>query len=177
MTVKIIASLLLIGAIPMAAAQGRDKNQLQQTLLASTAGNKAEGKVILDKVCITCHKFGEAGKEIGPDLTSIAATRKRPEIIESLLWPSKVMADQYKPDMVQTKDGDVFVGLVTKENARAITLVTAEHPETPVEILKSKIQDRQKSSTSTMPENLLDAYTPEQIQGLIALLLAGPGGQ
>jgi putative heme-binding domain-containing protein len=175
MTVKIIASLLLIGAIPMAAAQGRDKDQLQKTLLAGTTGSKADGKLILDKVCITCHKVGDAGKEIGPDLTTIAATRTRPEIIESLLWPSRVMADQYKPDMVQTKDGDVFVGLVTKENARAITLVTAEHPETPVEILKSKIQDRQKSSTSTMPENLLDAYTPEQIQGLIALLLSGPG--
>ena len=177
MTVKIIASLLLIGAIPLAAGQVRDKDQLQQTLLSSTSGNKADGKAILDKVCITCHKFGDAGKELGPDLTTIASKLKRVEIIEALLFPSKVIGDQYKPDMVQTKDGDVFVGLVTKENARAITLVTAEHPETPVEVLKSKIQDRQKSTTSTMPENVLDAYTPEQIQGLIALLLAGPGGQ
>ncbi len=30
---------------------------------------------------------------------------------------------------------------------------------------------------SAMPENLLDPYTPDQIAGLIALLLAGPGLQ
>lgn len=177
MTHKIIASLLLLGAIPLAAAQGRDKNQLQQTLLAGTAGNKADGKLIFDKVCITCHKFGDAGKEIGPDLTTVAAKLKRAEIIESLLFPSKVIGDQYQPVLVQTKDGDIFSGLVLKENARALTLVTSDHPEKPVEILKSKIQDRQKSTTSAMPENLLDTYTPEQIAGLVALLLAGPGGQ
>ena len=77
---------------------------------------------------------------------------------------------------VQTKDGDIISGLVLKENARAVTIATSDHPEAPVEVLKSKIQERAKSTTSMMPENLLDAYTPEQISGLIALLLAGPGG-
>lgn len=176
-TLNIAAALSLAAVLPLTAAQARDKDALQRTLLAATTGDKAAGRAILDKVCVNCHKFGDAGKEIGPDLSSLAATRKRPEVIESLLWPSKVIADQYRPDMVQTKDGDVFVGLVTKENARAITLVTSEHPETPIEILKSKIQERQKSSTSTMPENLLDPYTPEQIAGLIALIMAGAGGQ
>lgn len=178
-----IATLGLAGALsfaaswPAAAVQTRDKDALQKTLLAATTGDKAAGRAIFDKVCVNCHKFGDAGKEIGPDLTTIAATRKRPEIIESLLWPSKVIADQYQPVMIQTKDGDIFSGLVVKENARAVTLVTSDHPEAPVEILKSKIQERQKSTVSAMPENLLDPYTPDQIAGLIALLLAGPGGQ
>ena len=77
--------------------------------------------------------------------------------------------------MIQTKDGDIVSGLVLKENARALTLATSEHPEAPVEILKSKIQERQKSTVSTMPEGVLDGYTPEQIAGLIAYLLGGPG--
>jgi len=176
---NLIATLSLAGALsisatlPTAATQTHDKDALQKTLLATTTGDKAAGRAIFDKVCINCHKLGEAGKEIGPDLTTIAATRKRPEVIESLLWPSRVIADQYQPVMIQTKDGDIFSGLVTKENARAVTLVTSEHPETPIEILKSKIQERQKSTVSAMPENLLDAYTPDQIAGLIALLLSG----
>ena len=78
--------------------------------------------------------------------------------------------------LARTKDGDIISGLVLKENARAVTIATSDHPEAPVEVLKSKIQERAKSTTSMMPENLLDAYTPEQISGLIALLLAGPGG-
>ena len=183
MTAKIIATLNLAAALSLTAAlplyatsQARDKEALQKTLLAASGGDKAAGRVIMDKVCITCHKFGDAGKEIGPDLSSLAATRTRPEVIESLIWPSKVIADQYQPVLIQTKDGDIFSGLVTKENARAVTMVTSEHPETPIEILKSKIQERQKSTVSAMLENLLDPYTPEQIAGLVALLMAGAGG-
>ena len=81
-----------------------------------------------------------------------------------------------EPTLIQTKDGDIISGLVLKENARAVTIATSDHPEAPVEVLKSKIQERAKSTTSMMPENLLDAYTPQQIAGLVALLLAGPGG-
>lgn len=184
MTPKIIASLQVVVAVSLVAAvplrgempQARDREALQKTLLAASAGDKAAGKAIFDKVCVTCHKFGEAGKEIGPNLTSIAAKLKRPEIIEALLWPSKTIEDKYQPTLIQTKDGDIISGLVVKENARAVTIATADHPEAPVEVLKSKMQDRAKSTTSMMPENLLDAYTPEQISGLIALLLAGPGG-
>ncbi len=172
-TLSLAGALSISATLPTAATQTRDRDALQKTLLATTTGDKAAGRAIFDKVCASCHKLGDAGKEIGPDLTTIAATRKRPEIIESLLWPSRVIADQYQPVLIQTKDGDIFSGLVMKENARAVTLVTAEHPETPVEILKSKIQERQKSTVSAMPENLLDAYTPDQIAGLIALLLSG----
>lgn len=173
----LVGALSFSATLPATATQARDKDALQKALLAATAGDKAAGRAIFDKVCVNCHKFGDVGKEIGPDLSTISATRKRPEIIESLLWPSKVIADQYQPVLIQTKDGDIFSGLVLKENARAVTLVTSEHPEAPIEILKSKIQERQKSTVSAMPENLLDAYTPEQIAGLIALLLAGPGAQ
>jgi putative heme-binding domain-containing protein len=153
-----------------------DKAALQAALIApaAPAGDPAVGKPIFEKVCATCHKFGTAGKEVGPDLSAVASRLKKPEIVEALLWPSKAIADQYTPLMIQTKDGDVVTGLLVKENARAITLLTPEAPDKPVEILKSKIQERGKSTVSSMPENLLDPYTPEQIAGLIAFLLAGP---
>jgi putative heme-binding domain-containing protein len=175
-TPLIISAAVLGGAISISAAQTPDRAARQATLTAAPGGNKALGKPIFEKVCANCHKFGTVGKEIGPELTAIAATRKRPEIIESMLFPSKIIADQYKPDLIQTKDGDIVSGLVIKENARAVTIVTSDHPEKPVEVLKSQIQARKKSSVSAMPEGLLDTYTNEQVLGLIAFLLAGPGG-
>lgn len=138
-------------------------------------GNKALGKPIFDKVCASCHKFGAVGKTIGPDLSAIAAKLKRPELIESMLFPSKLIADHYKPELIQTKDGDIVSGLVIKENARAVTLVTSDHPEKPIDVLKSQIQARKKSSVSAMPEGLLDGYTNAQVAGLIAFLLGGAG--
>ena len=167
---------MLASAIAVTAAQTPDRAARMQTLTAASGGNKALGKPIFEKVCANCHKFGAEGKEIGPELSAIAATRKRPEILESMFFPSKIIADQYKPDLIQTKDGDIVSGLVIKENARAVTLVTSDHPEKPIEVLKSQIQARKKSSVSAMPEGLLDTYSNDQVLGLVAFLLAGPGG-
>jgi putative heme-binding domain-containing protein len=175
-TTSIIAPVVLGSAISISATQTPDRAARQTALVAAPAGNKALGKPIFDKVCASCHKFGAAGKTIGPDLSTIAAKLKRPELIESMLFPSKLIADLYKPELIQTKDGDIVSGLVIKENVRAVTVVTADHPEKPIDVLKSQIQARKKSSVSAMPEGLLDTYTNEQIAGLVAFLLAGPGG-
>lgn len=171
-----ISAVVLCSAISLSATQTPDRAARQATLIAAPGGNKALGKPIFEKVCANCHKFGAAGKEIGPDLSAIAAKLKRPEMIEAMLFPSKLIADQYKPELIQTKDGDIVSGLVIKENVRAVTLVTSDHPEKPIEVLKSQIQARKKSTVSAMPEGLLDAYTNDQILGLVAFLLAGPGG-
>jgi putative heme-binding domain-containing protein len=173
---SIIAALGLAGAIAHAASTDtvpQDRTARLAKLTAMSGGDPALGKPIFDKVCSTCHKFGATGNTIGPDLTTIAAKLKRPELIESMLFPSKVIADQYKPELIQTKDGDIISGLIVKENARAVTLVTTEHPDKPVEVLKSQIQARRKSTTSTMPEGLLDSYSDEQVNGLVAYLLRG----
>lgn len=172
----IIAALILAGAISVTGTQTPDRAARQAVLTAAAGGDKALGKPIFEKICANCHTFGAVGKQIGPELTAIAAKLKRPEIIEAVLFPSKLIADQYKPELIQTKDGDIVSGLVIKENARAVTLVTSDHPEKPIEVLKSQIQARKKSSVSAMPEGLLDTYTNEQVLGLIAFLLAGPGG-
>jgi putative heme-binding domain-containing protein len=175
-TTSIIAAVVLGSAISISATQTPDRAARQAALIAAPAGNKAIGKPIFEKVCASCHKFGALGKTIGPDLSAIAAKLKRPELIESLLFPSKLIADQYKPELIQTKDGDIVSGLVVKENARAVTLVTSDKPDKPIDVLKSQIQARKKSSVSAMPEGLLDTLTNDQVAGLIAFLLAGPGG-
>lgn len=171
-----IGVVVLGSAISISATQAPDRADRQVVLTALVGGNKALGKPIFEKVCANCHKFGAVGKSIGPDLSTIAAKLKRPEVIEAMLFPSKLIADQYKPELIQTKDGDIISGLVIKENVRAVTIVTSDHPEKPIDVLKSNIQARKKSSVSAMPEGLLDTYTNEQVAGLVAFLLAGPGG-
>lgn len=39
--------------------------------------------------CAICHKAGDAGGDIGPDLSSIGGKFDRPHLVESLLQPSK----------------------------------------------------------------------------------------
>src|SRR5687767_12685049 len=65
------------------------------------------GRAVFEKQCASCHRFGELGKEVGPDLTTIASRFKKKDLLESTLWPSKTISDQYQSEMFELKDGSV----------------------------------------------------------------------
>jgi putative heme-binding domain-containing protein len=133
-----------------------------------------EGRGVFDKLCAQCHKFGVIGKEIGPDLTTMTSRLKKKDILESILWPSKTISDQFEMAMIQTKAGDVISGMVQRENAQAVFMVTAQAPDKPIRVLKAQIQERKKSSVSMMPEGLVDGLGVGPVGSLMAFLLGRP---
>ncbi len=135
-------------------------------------GQPEKGKEIFEKECASCHRHGNAGKDFGPDLTTISRRFKKKDILEAVLWPSKTISDQYGSIIVETKDGDVINALLVREDAQKLVLKTAE-VERPIEVPKSKVRDRRPSKISIMPEGLLDGYSLDQISHLFAFLLSG----
>lgn len=139
------------------------------------AGSPAAGRPIYEKVCAACHRFGEAiGKDVGPDLSTIVSRFKRRDVLESILWPSKVISDQYRSQMFEMKDGSVQSGVVLRENAISVFLRTAESPERPVPVPKAQIANRGESTVSLMPAGLLDGYSQAEIADLLAFVMAPP---
>ena len=132
------------------------------------------GRAVFEKVCATCHTFGAVGKEVGPDLTAIASRMKRPELVESILWPSRTIPDQYQMTLIETKAGDFVGGMVRREDAVRVVIVTAQALDKPITVPKTQIKFRKKSTTSLMPEDLLAEFSLPQVAGLVAFLLAGP---
>lgn len=139
------------------------------------AGLAEAGRPIFEKVCASCHRFGEAiGRDVGPDLTTILSRFKRRDVLESILWPSKVISDQYKAEMFELKDGKVITGVIVRENAANAFVRTAESPDKPVAIPKAQIANRAESTVSLMPPGLLDGYTEADISNLLAFVMAPP---
>ncbi len=139
------------------------------------AGSPEAGRPLFEKVCAACHRFGEAiGKDVGPDLTTIASRFKKRDLLESILWPSKVISDQYKSEMFEMKDGSVLSGVIVRENAANVFLRTAENPERPVPVPKAQIANRGESTVSLMPAGLLDGYSQTEISNLLGFVLAPP---
>ena len=134
----------------------------------------ADGRAIFEKACATCHKFGSLGKPIGPDLSTLAAKQSKKDVLESILWPSRAIGDQYQTVMIEKKDGNIVAGMVQREDAARVVLVAATALDAPVTVLKSQIKVRQKSSTSLMPEVLLNDYTVPQVASLVAFLFSPP---
>jgi hypothetical protein len=64
----------------------------------------------LDCQCIKCHRFGNEGGAVGPDLTAISSRFAAKDILESILEPSKVVSEQYQNMIVTTKGDKTIVG-------------------------------------------------------------------
>lgn len=140
-------------------------------------GDAEAGRALYDKLCATCHRFGGIGRDVGPDLTTITSRFKKRDILESILWPSKVVSDQYQAEMIELKDGKVVTGVLVRESAAAVLVRTAENPEKPVAVPKGQIATRAPSPVSLMPEGLFSGLSHDEIANLLAFVMAPPPAQ
>jgi putative heme-binding domain-containing protein len=141
-------------------------------------GDPARGLAVFrDALCIRCHQAHARGPAVGPDLTHVAGRFSRRDMLESILTPSKVVAENYRNVQVSTRDGRVLVGRVVVEgDYRSQTLRLATEPLQPAviaEIDKREIQQTRESETSPMPAGLLDSFSSEEILDLLAFLESG----
>ena len=133
--------------------------------------NFNRGKAVFeDAQCSACHRYGDRGGSIGPDLTAVSARFKRLDILESITEPSKVVSEQFMNTALKTADGKIIVGRIVQEEADSV--VVAPNPLEPatVTVKKSEIKTRELSKISPMPEGLLNTFTKEEILDLLAFL-------
>ncbi|HWY77800.1 MAG TPA: heme-binding protein [Verrucomicrobiae bacterium] len=134
----------------------------------------AKGKDAFSEAqCVLCHRFGNKGGSVGPDLTAVSSRFSRRDILESIILPSKVVSDQYYNTIIETKDGDDVVGRVSDEDDKKVVVMTNPMTDTKTEVLKSNISKRDTSKLSPMPEGLVNTFTQDEILDLIAYLEAG----
>jgi putative heme-binding domain-containing protein len=120
--------------------------------------------------CIKCHRFGNEGGAVGPDLTAISSRFTRRDVLESILEPSKVVSEQYKNVVINTKTGKVIVGRLMDENKERLVLQPDPLSPERVEVKKSNVESRDLSPVSPMPERLADVLSKEEILDLLAYL-------
>lgn len=173
------ASFVLMSLFVVAhgAATARQDDKAKEEILAAQskdekAGTPAAGRKTFEERCAVCHRFGGIGKDVGPDLTTIASRFTRRDVLESILWPSKVISDQYLPEIFELSDGKVVSGLIVRENATAVLVRTPENPEKPTVVTKSQIANRSASTASIMPEGLYEKLSPAELSDLLAFVLA-----
>ena len=71
---------------------------------------------------LSCHRVGEHGGQVGPDLSEGGAKQKVAHIVESLIWPQRVVKEEYQSVAVLTVDGQVFRGYPVKEDAQVLVI-------------------------------------------------------
>lgn len=141
-----------------------------QRLLTTEAVAKAspqKGKMIFQRSCGVCHKMHGEGGIIGPDLTGSNRTNTA-YLLSNMLEPSADIQDDYKMVVITTQDGRTYSGNIVSENNKELTLRIVGQDA--VTINKSKIQSKEISTNSMMPEGLLNTLTDQEVLDLVAFL-------
>jgi len=133
--------------------------------------NFASGKAAFnDAQCMLCHRLGNDGGSVGPELTAASSKYSRRDILESILEPSKVVSEQFQNYTVVKKDGEAETGRIVDETGQKIVVQPGPLSPDRIEIQKSDIVERRPSTLSPMPDSLLDQFTKEEILDLLAYI-------
>lgn len=123
--------------------------------------------------CVVCHRFAGDGGSTGHDLTQAAGRFTFKDLAESIIDPSKVVSDQYKTTLVETKDGKTYSGRVVAATRDAITLLVDPEDSTKLVTVKNdNIESKELSSVSLMPKDLLKTLNENEVLDLMAYLLS-----
>jgi len=134
-------------------------------------GQAARGVTVFasaKSACVACHKIGNIGGAVGPELTNIGKQRTATQIAESLLYPSHQIDEKYRPYQILTSDQEILRGYRVHEDDKIVTLRDPSRG-TEQSVDKDDIEQMQPSP-SLMPEGLIEALTSTQRNDLVAFI-------
>ncbi len=118
--------------------------------------------------CVKWHTVGRSGGNVGPDLTTMGSQYSRHDLVESILYPSKVVREGYQQIIAETKEDEVISGLLSAETTEELTLRDGEgnlH-----RIAKARLKKRRTSERSLMPEGLHEVLSLQEFADLLSFL-------
>ena len=135
-------------------------------------GNAERGRALFHGTggvrCQACHRVGHMGGGfVGPDLTTVGARSTREHLLESLIQPSKVIAEGYRTVGIETVDGQFHSGIIIDEDEERAEIGLLVGGST--SIPKAKIKHRVAATVSSMPP-VGEIYSTEEIADLVAYL-------
>ena len=132
-------------------------------------GNAESGKTLFhSQSCISCHTIANGQQPRGPHLVDIGKRYKRNELMESIVDPSKKIAQGFDSWTFVMSSGKVQSGFVVLESAETVTI--RQNDGLSVELLQDDIDERVKQEISMMPKGVVGNLTPEQLADLVAWL-------
>ena len=118
--------------------------------------------------CTSCHRVGDQGGKVGPELTTVAKCLAPEEIVESLYWPARAVKPEYRATALLLADGRVLQGIVREEAAGAVVLVDAGGKSH--RVATDGIEERTEVG-SLMPANVFTSLPAEDRRDLVRYLL------
>ncbi len=157
------AEKLLAAAIPA----DREKALATYRPALELKADARHGKAVFEKRCSICHKIGDTGVQVAPDISD--SREKTPiQILTDVLQPNRAVDSNYFSFTATTTDGRVHTGILAAESSTSITLKQQEGKSDTLR--RSEIEELRCDGVSLMPEGLEKDIPPQDMADLISFI-------
>jgi putative heme-binding domain-containing protein len=135
----------------------------------------AAGRKVFEASCASCHRFGTVGNDHGVaslNLSTSSLRASKHALLEAVFFPARKVAPEHETTAIQTADGKTINGLLLKENAQSVSLLTDAGAA--IDVQKAQIKARRKTKTSIMPDTLWETIDRASLRNLAAFLAGQP---
>lgn len=165
-------------------ARGEVKNQLSAALDAlvnsdreavlqdyqralEIEGNRERGMAIFRERCASCHRIGDIGIDVGPDISD-SRTKTTSQLLTSILDPNRAIDNNYFRFVVLTQDDEVIDGVIAEETGDALIIKGQQNAVRVVN--REDIVEMKATGVSFMPEGIESQVDHQQMADLIAFI-------
>ena len=134
-------------------------------------GDTARGRAVYQQRCASCHRAGDEGFAVGPDLASVAAGGGE-KLLTSILDPNAEVAAAFVAYAVETRNGESHLGVLAGENPLAVVL-KLPNGET-ARVLRENVLSLRGSDRSLMPEGLEEGLSAQDMADLLEFIVRVP---
>lgn len=126
----------------------------------------AMGQQVFERnACTKCHTTATQTTLLAPSLKGVAQ-QKVEYLIESVLYPSKIIKTGWEVENIELKNGKTLIGLV-KDEGKSLRVLNLDKDE---RVVKTDIESRTVSKISVMPEGQEASLSRREFVDLIAYL-------
>lgn len=137
-------------------------------------GDASRGRRVFETSCASCHRVGEVGMRVGPELAG-SAHRSVEDLLSNILDPNMAMNPAFVAYQVETVDDETITGLLEAQRGDSVTLRQAG--EQRVVVPRTRIRSLRSTGLSLMPEGLEAGRSPQELRDLIAFIRGEAAGR
>jgi putative membrane-bound dehydrogenase-like protein len=136
-------------------------------------GDPIRGQAVFKQHCAACHKLGDDGHEVGPNLLATIPGKSGEDLLISLLDPNREVDPRYLSYVANVADGRTLTGIVTAETAAAVVLRRSDGVEDTIR--RGDLDSLKSSGLSLMPDGMEKNVSKQDVADLFSYLRKAVG--
>lgn len=141
----------------------------QVAAIRALKGDPVAGESVVATKCLTCHRVGNRGATIGPDLTGIKDKFDHATLLDAIIDPNAGIVFGYEAWTITLKDGQSYFGFLVADGQETVTIrdLTGKN-----HILRTEqIATRNKQENSLMPSPSTLGLSEQDLANVAAYLM------